>query len=165
MFCRETCEGFFRMHKGLSVPYEPTSSFEKILNWQEWPKTRSPFQCLVGSTWRRIHPPSQVVTRLTFVRGFSSLNISIWLINRTLTDTNTPSKSGPESNGNDKVLHISHSSRLEPHHQMQFNIKHRTDIYIYIYIYESVRNMMVTIVGNEHGDPSLNSGWSCSHFT
>ena len=31
----------------------------------------------------------------------------------------TPGQSGPESNDNEKVLHI--TLRLEPHHQMQFN--------------------------------------------
>ena len=39
------------------------------------------------------------------------LNSSILPIDTTLTNTNNPGKSGPESKGNDKVLHISQSFR------------------------------------------------------
>ena len=47
---------------------------------------------------------------------------SIWAIDETLTSTTTPGQSGSESDGNEWVLHIPLSSRLEPHHQMQFNV-------------------------------------------
>ena len=39
----------------------------------------------------------------------------------TLTSTTTPCKSGTESNGNEWLLHIPQTLRLESHYQMQFN--------------------------------------------
>ena len=48
--------------------------------------------------------------------GFKSrkwLNISIWLIDGTLTGTTTLGQSGPGNNGNKGVLHILQSSRTE----------------------------------------------------
>ena len=50
------------------------------------------------------------------------LNSSIWAINGTIKGTTTPVKSGPESNGNEKVLHIPQTPRLGLHHEMQFNV-------------------------------------------
>ena len=50
----------------------------------------------------------------------------------TLTGTSILCQSGPGSNGNEGVLHIPQTLRLEPHHQMQVNVIHRTlknDIY------------------------------------
>ena len=46
------------------------------------------------------------------------LNISNWAINEILTDTATPGQSGPESNGNEGVLYILQTVRLEPYYQM-----------------------------------------------
>ena len=37
-------------------------------------------------------------------------NNSIWLIDRAQTGTTTPGPSGPESNGNEEILHIPQSS-------------------------------------------------------
>ena len=41
------------------------------------------------------------------------LNSSIWPIDWTQTDTTTPGQSGAESNGNQRVLHITQSSKTE----------------------------------------------------
>ena len=45
-------------------------------------------------------------------------NSSIWPIDRTLSDATTPGQSEPESNGKERALHISQSSRLEPRYPM-----------------------------------------------
>ena len=37
----------------------------------------------------------------------------IWHIDRTLKDTTNPDQSGPESNGNEGILHIPQSSKAE----------------------------------------------------
>ena len=37
----------------------------------------------------------------------------IWPINETITDSTTPVQSQPESNGNEKILHIPQSSSIE----------------------------------------------------
>ena len=44
----------------------------------------------------------------------------------TVTSTTTLGPSRPEINGNEGVLHISQTVRLEPHHQMHFNVILRT---------------------------------------
>ena len=44
------------------------------------------------------------------------LNSSIWPIDETITGYANPGQSGPESNGNEELLHIPHTPRLEPHH-------------------------------------------------
>ena len=50
------------------------------------------------------------------------MHSSIWPINGTLTDTSTPGKSEPESNGNEWALHIPETLKLEPrHHIICFN--------------------------------------------
>ena len=41
---------------------------------------------------------------------------SIWPIDEILTGITTPDQSGPESNGNKEVLHISQTPWLKPHH-------------------------------------------------
>ena len=38
-------------------------------------------------------------------------NVSIWPIDETLSGTTTPGQSVPENNGNERVLHIPHSSK------------------------------------------------------
>ena len=49
------------------------------------------------------------------------MNCSIWSIDRILTGISTSGQSGPESNGNEGVLHIPQVLKLEPHYRMQFN--------------------------------------------
>ena len=49
------------------------------------------------------------------------MNTSIGSIDETLTGTTTPGESGPESNGNEEVHHITLPLRLEPDYQMKFN--------------------------------------------
>ena len=44
------------------------------------------------------------------------LNSSIWAIDEILTSATTPGQSWPGSNGNEKVLHIPQTPRLEPDH-------------------------------------------------
>ena len=44
------------------------------------------------------------------------LNISIWPIDGTLTGTTTQGQSELESNGNEGILHILQTPRLEPHY-------------------------------------------------
>ena len=63
--------------------------------------------------WNNLH----TAVRFQLTRILSIwLNSSIWLINETFTGTPTSSQSGPRSNGNEKVLHISQSvkSRTSP---------------------------------------------------
>ena len=61
---------------------------------------------------------SFVCTQLTGFKYRKRLNISIQPIYRTLTGTINPGQSGPESNDNEGVFHISQTPRLEPYHQM-----------------------------------------------
>ena len=56
-----------------------------------------------------------------------SLSLPQWVswifsIDETLIDTTTPSQREFESNGNEEVLQIPQTPRLESHHQMQFNV-------------------------------------------
>ena len=46
------------------------------------------------------------------------VNSSIWLKDRTLTGTSTLTQSGPGSNGNEGVLHIPQTPKLDPHYLM-----------------------------------------------
>ena len=50
------------------------------------------------------------------------MNSSIWPIDGALTGATTPDQSGPGNNDNEGVLYILQTSRLEPHHKMQFNV-------------------------------------------
>ena len=47
------------------------------------------------------------------------MNSSIWPVDGSLTGTTTPREGESESNGNEMILFIPISLRLEPHHQMQ----------------------------------------------
>ena len=53
---------------------------------------------------------SFICTQLNGFKYSKELNTSIWPIDRTLTYTTTPSQSGPGSNGNKVVLHVSYCS-------------------------------------------------------
>ena len=46
-------------------------------------------------------------------------NWSYWSIDESITGSTTSDQSQPESNGNERVLHISWTSILEPGYQMQ----------------------------------------------
>ena len=48
----------------------------------------------------------------------------------------TPSQSGPESNGNEEVLHIHQTPRPESHNQMYFNVILRTRLHEQCYCYD-----------------------------
>ena len=48
------------------------------------------------------------------------LNSSIWPQNGTLSGTSTPGLSGPESGGNEGVIHIPQTLGFKPHRQMPF---------------------------------------------
>ena len=54
------------------------------------------------------------------------LNGSFWAIDGTQTNTICQGQHELGSNGNEEVLHIPQSSRLEPHPQMQFSVIYRT---------------------------------------
>ena len=47
-------------------------------------------------------------------------------MNGTLTGATAPGQSKPDSNGNERLLHIRKTLRLELHHQKQFSVTTRT---------------------------------------
>ena len=49
---------------------------------------------------------------LTIQFSISHFLCTIWLLDRTLSGATTPSQSGPGSNGNEGILHISQNSRI-----------------------------------------------------
>ena len=51
------------------------------------------------------------------------LNSFIWSFDGILRGTTNAGQSGPGSNGKEQLLHIPKAPGLEPHHQMQFQIK------------------------------------------
>ena len=54
------------------------------------------------------------------------LNNSVWSIYGTLTDITSAGQSAPGNNGTAKALYVLPNSRLEPCHQMQFNVISKT---------------------------------------
>ena len=56
-------------------------------------------------------------------------NISLWTINRFLTNTTTLGQSGSGSYANEGILH---SAKIEPHCQMQFSIFIYTVLFLYV---------------------------------
>ena len=61
------------------------------------------------------------------------LNSFTWPIDETLTVTTTQGHGGPENNGNGEVLHITPTPRLEPHHQIQFNVILKTAFILFAF--------------------------------
>ena len=47
---------------------------------------------------------------------------STWPVDGILKGTTNPGQIGPESNGNDRVLHIPETLGLKPYLQMQFSV-------------------------------------------
>ena len=68
------------------------------------------FQVLICNTNSILH--SFARAQLNGFKKRKWLNISIWHIDRTLTGTTSPGQSGPGSNGNEGVLHITQSWRF-----------------------------------------------------
>ena len=54
------------------------------------------------------------------------INLYTDLLNGTLTVTTSLSQSGSGSNGNEWAPHFPQVPELEPHHEMQFSVIHRT---------------------------------------
>ena len=54
------------------------------------------------------------------------LNWSVWLRDRTLTDTTNPGHSGPGISGNEGFSAFPRSLELEPHHQIYFSVLPKT---------------------------------------
>ena len=71
------------------------------------------------------------------------MNSTIWPIDGTLTGTTTLGQSGHESNGNEGVHHIPQTSRLELHHQMQFNVILKTLNQLYYTLAEILKCWIV----------------------
>ena len=68
-------------------------------------------------------------------RWFNALSHTfIWPIDETLAGITHPGQSEPENKENEGVLHISQTPRLEPHHQMQFNVTTRSSDILYYYM-------------------------------
>ena len=89
------------------------------------------------------------------------LKSSIWSIDGTITGASTPGQSRSESNGYEGVLYISQTLRLEPYHQMQFDVIQRTQnvkiitkyiitILEYTVRTNSNKNMTITFMENSH---------------
>ena len=83
------------------------------------------------------------------------LNSSIWNIDGTKTSTTTLSQSGPESNGNEEVLHIPQSLRTE------------TSLLNGLVSYAGQLEVPIgfILIGNGHGKPSSNPEQGYLHFT
>ena len=109
------------------------SSFYELLNYFTFTFKR--FQVFLFNISNSINKYSYLIRIIcTQQYGFKQLiiiipskrwNSSIWPIDETLTDTTNLIQNEAESNGYKVVLHIP-QTRLEPHHQMQFNVISKT---------------------------------------